>query len=142
MISLESKGLSRVFSSTTVRKHRFLAVSFLYSPAFTSVRDDWKNHSLDQMELCWQSNVSLLFNTLCRFVIAFLPRSKRLLISLLQSLTKPQIFTFCVSVLFLQSCQTLWHPMFCPLDSPGKNTGVGCHALLHHLAHKGPYSQS
>ena len=29
--------------------------------------------------------MSLLFNTLCRFVIAFLPRSKRLLISWLQS---------------------------------------------------------
>ena len=29
--------------------------------------------------------VSLLFNTLSRFVIAFLPRSKRLLISWLQS---------------------------------------------------------
>ena len=29
-----------------------------------------------------------------------------------------------------------------PRDSPGKNTGVDCHALLHHFAHKGPYSQS
>ena len=29
--------------------------------------------------------MSLLFNMLCRLVIAFLPRSKRLLISLLQS---------------------------------------------------------
>src|SRR5574337_587363 len=39
--------------------------------------------------------MSLLFNTLSRFLIAFLPRSKHLLISWLQSLTKPQIFTFC-----------------------------------------------
>ena len=31
--------------------------------------------------------MSLLFNTLCRFVIAFLPRSKRLLIPWLQSLS-------------------------------------------------------
>ena len=29
--------------------------------------------------------IFLLFNTLCRFVIAFIPRSKRLLISWLQS---------------------------------------------------------
>ena len=36
------------------------------------------------MDLCWQSNVSA-FNMLSRFVIAFLPRSKRLLISWLQS---------------------------------------------------------
>ena len=37
------------------------------------------------MDLCWQSNVSLLFNMLSRLVIAFLPRSKHLLISWLQS---------------------------------------------------------
>ena len=37
----------------------------------------------------------------------------------------------------LQSCPTLCDPMncspsrlLCPWDSPGKNTGVGCHALL------------
>ena len=35
------------------------------------------------MDLCWQSNV--LFNKLSRLVIAFLPRSKHLLISWLQS---------------------------------------------------------
>ena len=36
----------------------FLALSFLYSPILTSIHDHWKNHSLDQMDLCWQSNVS------------------------------------------------------------------------------------
>ena len=35
-----------------------LALSFLYSPILTSIHDYWKNHSLDQMDLCWQSNVS------------------------------------------------------------------------------------
>ena len=44
----------------------------------------WKNHSFDCMELCWQITL-LLFNILSRFVIAFLPRSKRLLIAWLQS---------------------------------------------------------
>ena len=44
----------------------------------------WKNHSFDYMDLCWQSNVSG-FNTLSRLVIAFLPRSKCLLTSWLQS---------------------------------------------------------
>ena len=33
-------------------------LSFLYSPALTSIHDYWKNHSLDYMDLCWQSNVS------------------------------------------------------------------------------------
>ena len=46
-ISLQSKGLSRVFSNTTVQKHQFSALSFLYSPTLTSIHDYWKNHSLD-----------------------------------------------------------------------------------------------
>ena len=33
-------------------------LSFLYSPALTSIHDHWKNHSLDQTDLCRQSNVS------------------------------------------------------------------------------------
>ena len=36
----------------------FLVLSFLHSPTLTSIRDHWKNHNLDQMDLCWQSNVS------------------------------------------------------------------------------------
>ena len=31
---------------------------FLYSPTLTSIYDHRKNHSLDYMDLCWQSNVS------------------------------------------------------------------------------------
>ena len=34
------------------------ALSFPYSPTLTSIHDYWKNHSLDQTDLCWQSNVS------------------------------------------------------------------------------------
>ena len=36
----------------------FSALSFLHSPTLTSIHDHWKNHSLDQTGLCWQSNVS------------------------------------------------------------------------------------
>ena len=36
----------------------FLVLSFLHSPTLTSIHDHWKNHSLDQTDLCWQSNVS------------------------------------------------------------------------------------
>ena len=55
-ISLQSKGLSRVFSNTTVQKHssakffskkNSLALSFLHHPTLTSIHDNWKNHSLD-----------------------------------------------------------------------------------------------
>ena len=35
-------------------------LSFLYSPTLTSIQDYWKNHSLDQTYLCWQSNFSAL----------------------------------------------------------------------------------
>ena len=46
-ISLQSKGLSRVFSNTTVQKHQSSALSLLYGPTLTSIHDSWKNHSLD-----------------------------------------------------------------------------------------------
>ena len=36
-ISLQSKGLSRVFSNTTVQKHQFLVLSSLYSSILTSI---------------------------------------------------------------------------------------------------------
>ena len=36
-ISLQSKGLSRVFSSTIVQKHHFSALSFLHSPTLTHI---------------------------------------------------------------------------------------------------------
>ena len=36
----------------------FLALSILHSPTLTSIHDHWKNHSLDRMDLCGQSNVS------------------------------------------------------------------------------------
>ena len=35
-----------------------LAVSFPYSPSLICIHDYWKNHSFDEMDLCWQSNVS------------------------------------------------------------------------------------
>ena len=47
-ISLQSKGLSRVFSSTTVQKHQFFGSQLsLYSLTLTSIHDYWKNHSFD-----------------------------------------------------------------------------------------------
>ena len=46
-ISLQSKGLSRVFSNTTVQKHQSSALSLLHSPTLTSIHDHRKKHSLD-----------------------------------------------------------------------------------------------
>ena len=56
-ISLQSKGLSRVFSDTIVQKHQFFSSQLHYGPTFTSIHDHWKNHSFDKMDLYWQSNV-------------------------------------------------------------------------------------
>ena len=86
LISLLSKGLSRVFLGITVWKFNSLALRLLYGSTLTFIHDCWKNDSFDYTYLCQQSDASP-FNTLSRFVIAFLPRSKCLLISWLQSLS-------------------------------------------------------
>ena len=59
-------------------------LSLLHSPTLTSIHDHWKNHSLDYTDFVGKV-MSLLFNMLSRLAITFLPRSKRLLISWLQS---------------------------------------------------------
>ena len=46
-ISLQSKGLSRVFSNTQFKSINSSALSFLHSPILTSIHDHWRNHSLD-----------------------------------------------------------------------------------------------
>ena len=76
-ISLQSTGLSRVFSNTTLQKHQFF--SFLYSPTLTSIHDHWKTIALTR-HIFVDKVMSLLFNMLSRLV-----SSKRLLISWLQS---------------------------------------------------------
>ena len=58
LISLQSKGLSSVFSNATVQGHQFFGAQPLYGPALTSIPDYWKNHSLDYIDLCKQSDVS------------------------------------------------------------------------------------
>ena len=45
--SLQSKGLTRVFSNTTVQNISSSALNFLYIPTVTSIPDYWKNHSFD-----------------------------------------------------------------------------------------------
>ena len=43
LISLLSKGLSRVFSSTTVWKHQFFGTLPFYDPTLMSIHAYWKN---------------------------------------------------------------------------------------------------
>ena len=63
-----------------------LAFSLFYGPTLTSIYDYWKNPALTIRTFV--SKVTyLLLNTLSRFVIDSLPKSKHLLISWLQSLS-------------------------------------------------------
>ena len=56
-ISLQSKGLSRVFSNTTAQKHQFFGAQ-LSLQSNSHIHDHWKNHSFDYTNLCQPSNVS------------------------------------------------------------------------------------
>ena len=83
-------------------------LSFLHSPTLTSIHDYWKNIALT----IWTSVgkvISLLFNMLSWLVIAFLPRSKRLLVSWLKSpsaviLEPKKRKSVTVSTFFLSMC--------------------------------------
>ena len=66
-ISLQSKGLSRVFSNTMIEKHQLFGVCLLYGPTFTPIHDYWKNHCFDYTDLCQQSDV-FPFNMPARLV--------------------------------------------------------------------------
>ena len=80
LISSLSKGLSRVFSSTTIQKHQFFGAQ----PSLRSnshIRNMITGKTIAFTRWTFVGKVmSLLFNMLSRFVIAFLPRSRCLLI--------------------------------------------------------------
>ena len=76
---------SQVFSSTTVQKHQFFrAQPILWSNSWHPYMSTGKTRTLTTQTFV-SKVMSLLFNMLSRLVIAFLPRSKHLLISWLQS---------------------------------------------------------
>ena len=47
LISVQSKGFSRVSSNTTVQKHQLFGTQISLRPPLTSIHDYWKNHSFD-----------------------------------------------------------------------------------------------
>ena len=85
VIFLQSKRLSRVFSNTTVQKHQFFWHSAFFIVQFSNpYMSTGKTTALTKLTFV-DKVMSLLFNMLSRLVIAFLPWSKCLLISWLQS---------------------------------------------------------
>ena len=79
-----AQGTSKSLLQHHSPKHQFLGTQLYYSPTVTSIHDYWKKHSLDRWTFVGKI-MSLLFNMLSGFFIAFLSRSKHLLISWLQS---------------------------------------------------------
>ena len=84
-------------------------LSFVYSPILTSIHDYWKKTIALTRQTIVDKVMSLLFNMLSRLVITFLPRSKRLLISWLQSpsaviLEPKKIKAVSVSIVFPSVC--------------------------------------
>ena len=86
-VLLQSKGLSRVFSNTTVQKYQFFGAQLSLWPNSHPYMTTGKTIALPIWTFISRVR-SLLFNTLSRFIIAFLLRSRCLLISWLQSLSQ------------------------------------------------------
>ena len=112
-ISLQSKGLSRVFSNTTVQKHQFFSTQLSLESNSHPYMTNEKNIAFTR-QIFVGKVMSLLFNMLSRLFIAFLLRSQHLLISWLQSpyaviLEPPKIK--CVTV-----SPSIWHEMMGPDD--------------------------
>ena len=73
LISLQSKGLLRVFSNTRFQKHQVFDTQSSYGPTPTSIPDYWKNHSFDYKNV--NKVMSLLFNTLYRLTLSKIRKS-------------------------------------------------------------------
>ena len=122
-----------------------LAFCLLYGPAFTAACDYWEDHNLDILNYIGRV-LSLLFDTLPRFVITFLSRKNCLLISEEQREAKSKrereryiqlnaefqrTARRDKKAFFIEQCLIIEPTRLPrPWDSPGKNTGVGCHFLL------------
>ena len=116
-ISLQSKGLSTLFSNITVQKHQFSAFFTvqLSHPYMTT----GKTIALTRPTFVGKV-MSLLLNMLSRLVITFLPRSKCLLISWLQSPC---------AVILEHPQNKAWHCFHClPIYLPWSD-GTRCHDL-------------
>ena len=86
LISLQSRDSQESSLTPQSKSINSSVLSLLYSPTIISTHDYWRNHSFNYMDFVGKV-MSLFSNALSRFVIAFLPRSKHLLTSWLQSLS-------------------------------------------------------
>ena len=116
-ISLQFKGLSGVFSNTTVQKHQFFCTLFIVQLSHPYITTG-KTTSLTRRTFVGKV-MFLLFNMLSRLVITFFPRRNSLLFSLLQS----------PSAVILEPKKKVSHCFHCfPIYLPWSD-GTGCHDL-------------
>ena len=116
LISLQSKGLSRVFSNTTIWKHQLFGTQ----PAFFMIQFSHLYMTTGKaialtIRIFFGKVMSLHFNMLSRFVLAFLLRSKYLLIPWLQSpstviLEPKKIKSVTASTFSPSSCHDMMEP--------------------------------
>ena len=117
-ISLHSKGLSWVFSNTTVQKHQFFGAQAFFTVQLSHpYMSTGKTITLTRRTFVGKV-MSLLLNMLPRLVITFLPRSKCLLISWLQSPS--------AVILEPKKIKLTLFPLFCRLPW---SDGTRCHDL-------------
>ena len=110
-ISLQPKGLSRVFSNTTVQKHQFLGLSFLHSPTLTSIHDHWKDHI---------HNWVLFLLWLHPFILS----------RVISPLISGSILGTYLPGEFLFQYPNILPFSYCSWGSQGKDTEMVCHSLL------------
>ena len=123
-------------------------MAFKWSPSFPSL---WFIRYLDSDQSSQTQNIQLSqpttlepssaphsFNYLC--LLACSLRTSMLILHAVFIMLSLLIFYSYFKVLGAQSCLTLCDPMDCSLagssvhgDSPGRNTGVGCHSLLQRI---------
>ena len=108
---MQSKGLQESSSTPQFKSINYLALSFIYSPTLNPYMTTGKTIALTRWTFVGKV-LSLLFTMLSRLVIAFLPRSKHLLISWLQSpsaviLEPPKIKSVTVSIVFPSICHEM-----------------------------------
>ena len=129
-ISLQSKVLSRVFSNTTVQSINSLVLSFLYSPAFTSIHAAAAAKSLQSCP------------TLCSPIdgmppgspIPGIPQARHWSgLPFPSPVHKSEKWKWSRSVVSNSSRPHGLQPtrLFCPWDFPGKSSRVDCHCLLY-----------
>ena len=110
-------AVQRTFKSI-LQHHSSLTLYLFYGPALTSIHEYWKDHSLDYMDLFWQSD-AFAFPHMSRFVIAFLQRND------------------CLPILWLQSPSTV-------ILEPKKRKSVTASTFSHSIHHEvmGPVAMS